>query len=213
MKIHPLLTPDASPSAVILANGDYPVHPLPLALLEKSNFIVCCDGAMNTFGAKGKFPAAIVGDGDSLAEEYKVRFASIVCHNPDQETNDQTKAVQYCLQQGKKELLILGATGKREDHSLGNISLLADYINEASVTMATDYGTFTAVKGNSCFKTYPGEQVSVFSLDPVAITVSNLLYSIDNRVLTSWWQGTLNQALGNEFTLFTTGRAIVFREY
>lgn len=213
MKIHPLLTLETAPSAVILANGDYPVHPLPVALLEKSNFIVCCDGAMNTFAAKGKSPSAIVGDGDSLAEEYRVRFASIIHHNPDQETNDQTKAVQFCLQQGRRELLILGATGKREDHTLGNISLLADYMEYASVTMATDYGTFTAVKGNNCFETYPGEQVSVFSLDPVEVTVDNLLYPINKRILTSWWQGTLNQALGSEFTLFTTGRVIVFREY
>ena len=32
------------PEAVILANGEYPTHPLPLRMLEEAKFVVCCDG-------------------------------------------------------------------------------------------------------------------------------------------------------------------------
>ena len=46
----------------------------------------------------------------------------------DQETNDQTKAVNFLLAQGKRRIAIIGATGNREDHTLGNISLLSDYL-------------------------------------------------------------------------------------
>ena len=45
----------------------------------------------------------------------------------DQETNDLTKAVNYVKTLGFREVLILGATGRREDHTLGNISLLAQF--------------------------------------------------------------------------------------
>ena len=34
-----------TPEAVILANGEYPTHPLPLRMLEEPKFVVCCDWA------------------------------------------------------------------------------------------------------------------------------------------------------------------------
>ncbi len=37
-------------------------------------------------------------------------------------------------------MVIVGATGKREDHTLGNISLLAEYITRTNVIMVTDTG-------------------------------------------------------------------------
>lgn len=80
--------------AVILANGDYPTAPLPLQLLHESPYVACCDGGANEYIAKGHLPHIIIGDGDSRCDEYRQRYASLIHHNPGQETNDQTKAVQ-----------------------------------------------------------------------------------------------------------------------
>ena len=71
-------------------------------------------------------PDIIIGDGDSLCPEYRELYASLVHHNPDQETNDQTKAVHYLYARGMRRIAIVGATGKREDHTIGNISLLME---------------------------------------------------------------------------------------
>ena len=78
--------------AVILANGDYPCAPVPLQVLAEAPFVVCCDGAANEHIARGFTPDVIIGDGDSLSEENKQRFAHIVERVSCQETNDQTKA-------------------------------------------------------------------------------------------------------------------------
>ena len=75
--------------AVILANGEYPVHPLPLQVLADAKYVVCCDGAANEYISRGHTPDIIIGDGDSLLPEYKKRFSSIIHQIPDQETNDQ----------------------------------------------------------------------------------------------------------------------------
>ena len=85
--------------AVILANGEYPVHPLPLQVLADAKYVVCCDGAANEYISRGHTPDIIIGDGDSLLPEYKKRFSSIIHQIPDQETNDQTKAVHYLQQE------------------------------------------------------------------------------------------------------------------
>ena len=59
----------------------------------------------------------------------------------DQEINDLTKSVRFAHTQGYREVLILGATGLREDHTLGNISLLMDYAHLFKrVEMLSDYG-------------------------------------------------------------------------
>ena len=84
-----------TPEAVILANGEYPTHVLPLKILEEAKFVVCCDGAANEYILRGHTPDIIIGDGDSLSPENKTRFSDIIHHIADQETNDQTKAVHF----------------------------------------------------------------------------------------------------------------------
>jgi len=97
---------------VIIANGRFPRHPVPRSWIEKAGYIVCTDGAANDFIDRGGKPDAIVGDCDSLSEEYSKRYAHILHPNPDQDTNDLTKSVQFCVQNGKREIVIVGATGK-----------------------------------------------------------------------------------------------------
>lgn len=45
-----------TPEAVILANGEYPSHPLPLQMLKNAEFVVCCDRAANEYILRGHTP-------------------------------------------------------------------------------------------------------------------------------------------------------------
>jgi thiamine pyrophosphokinase len=103
----------------------------------------------------------------------------------------------------------------REDHTLGNISLLADYAPLFNrIEILTDYGLFTPLRQTTTLKSSPGQQVSLFALYPEGkITTENLRWPITNRLLTSWWQGTLNEALTDSFTVHLEGNGyvIVFR--
>lgn len=200
-------------TAVIIANGRFPKHPVPLSHIEEAEYIVCSDGAANDFIARGGIPDAIVGDCDSISEENRVRFAGILHPDPDQETNDLTKSVGFCIKNGKKEVVIVGGTGKREDHTIGNISLLAEYEKIVKVVMVTDWGIFTPIHSTTEFKSYRGEQVSIFAIDPKELTTHNLKYPVNGRVFTNWWQGSLNESLGDSFRIDPKGRIIVFQVY
>ena len=103
--------------AVILGNGDYPSHPYPLNVLRQAPYVVCCDGAADEYIRHGFLPDAIIGDGDSLSSENREKLATIFHQIKDQETNDQTKAVRFLKAQGKRQIAIIGGTGKREDHT------------------------------------------------------------------------------------------------
>lgn len=200
-------------TTVIIANGRFPSHPVPLSCIREAEYIICCDGAANDFIARGGVPDAIVGDCDSISEENKIRFADILHPNPDKETNDLTKSVQFCVENGRQEIIIVGGTGKREDHTLGNISLLADYAELAEVIMVTNWGIFTPIHSITEFKSYKGEQVSIFSIDPKKLTTHNLKYPVEGRILTNWWQGSLNESLGDSFSIDPEGRVIIFQAY
>lgn len=200
-------------TAVIIANGRFPKHPVPLSYIKDADYIVCCDGAANDFIAQGGVPDAIVGDCDSISEENRIRFADILHPNSDQETNDLTKSVRFCIENGRQNIVIVGGTGKREDHTLGNISLLADYVEMANVIMVTDWGIFTPIDSYREFKSHRGQQVSIFSIDLRKLTTHNLKYVVNRGVLTNWWQGTLNESLGDAFSIDPEGRLIVFQAY
>lgn len=208
--------PDArdTPHTVILADGDYPHGKVAAALLSRAQRVVCCDGAAAGFVSRGGVPYAIVGDCDSIGTQLHTRFAAIIHRDPDQETNDLTKAVRYCVGKGMRDITILGATGRREDHTLANISLLVDYALDADVRMVTDTGAFDPILTDAQFESYEGQQVSVFTLSPqTLITTIGLCYPLDRASLTRWWCGTLNQSEGDRFGFASTGPAIVYRQF
>ena len=204
----------AQADAVILAAGDFPSHAVPRQVLELyRDRIICCDGAADVLLQAGFYPEVVVGDGDSISPANYQRLSCRFICNAEQDTNDLTKAFRYALSRNYQRLLILGATGKREDHTLGNISLLADYMDHAQVCMLTDYGFLIPVAGNAGLASYPGQQISVFCMDQHPLTLRGLQWPLENRIISRWWEATLNEALADSFEIETRGKVIVFQQY
>ena len=208
----PSFFPVSIAPVVVLANGDFPTHPLPLYLLEQAKIIVCCDGAAQKLCNCGKEPHFIAGDMDSLSPALFERFRDRITLSSCQETNDLTKAVRLCIQKGYPHIHIVGATGGREDHTLANISLLLEYAQSLQVEMITDHGIFIPMPKERKVDTLPGMQLSLFSLDSdISVHATGLKYPIENVRFDSWWKGSLNEATGHccHFR-FTKGRLLLF---
>ena len=198
--------------AVILANGEYPTADTPLRILHETPYVVCCDGGADKYIELGYTPDVIIGDGDSLSEENRVRYANIIEYNSDQETNDQTKAVEFLAAKDLRNIAIVGATGKCEDHTIGNIALLAEYQRMGiNVRSYTDYGVFIPCKDSQSFASHTGQKISIFNISAKGLRSEGLEYPIYD--FTAWWQGTLNRAMGEKFTIHAEGEYIVFINY
>ncbi len=210
---YPLINKDYKADAVILAAGDYPSHNIPLSILQEAKYVCCCDGSAVDYIIKGNTPNAIVGDGDSLSEEFKEKYASILHTETEQDYNDLTKATRFCLSKGYKVIVYLGATGKREDHALGNISLLAWCIDHFDVypVMITNYGYFVPARESNVFRTFIGQQISIFNVNCKKIKSKGLKW--DAYAGEWFWQGTLNEAIGNEVELDADGLYLVYRTF
>jgi thiamine pyrophosphokinase len=191
--------------AVIVANGQFPTHAMPLAILHHVKHIVACDGAISHVPQA----EAVIGDGDSVPEAFRSKLIRI----DEQADNDLTKATRYCMENGWKRIAYLGCTGKREDHTLGNISLLMRYFREMGIdgTMFTDYGSFTPAYGNRTFPSMKGQQVSLFNFGSHQITSEGLRWDAYN--FSEWWQGTLNEALADSFSIISDGYYLVYQTY
>ena len=198
--------------AVVLANGEYPTAPLPLQILADAPYVVCCDGGADEYIRNGHTPNLIIGDGDSISEENRKKYGHLLHRIAEQETNDQTKAVNYLLSQGKRRIAIVGATGKHEAHTLGNISLLMDYMRAgADVRTYTDHGIFIPCRNTCTFTCQPGQQVSIINFNARKLHGLGLVYPLSD--FTNWWQGTLNECIGTEFTIEAEGEYLVFLNF
>lgn len=203
---------DTSTEAVILANGDYPTAETPLQILNTAPYLVCCDGGANRYLSSGRVPDAIIGDGDSLAPEYHRQYPHLLHRITEQESNDQTKALRFLLAQGRRNIAIVGATGKREDHTLGNVSLLIEYARAgANVRTYTDYGVFIPCNGSCTIDTQPAQQISIINFTARGFSAEGLRYPIFD--FCNWWQGTLNEATGHTVTINATGEYLLFVNY
>lgn len=67
-----------SPQAAVLGNGEF----LPMEIigkwLSRVQYVVCCDGAAVQADAHGIVPDAIVGDGDSISDAMRTKYADIL---------------------------------------------------------------------------------------------------------------------------------------
>ncbi len=199
---------------VILADGLFPENEQVLAFLDQAELIICCDGATLKLLHYGLKPSYIVGDMDSLPQSYREEFEAIISDgSDDQDTNDLTKAVHKALELGLDQVMILGATGEREDHTLGNIGLLVEHGGKLTLQMMSDFGLFTPLYHSAQMCSFPGQQVSIFTVvnNPM-LTTQGLKYPISNKTLTNWWCGTLNEALSDSFRIaFSQGGLVVMR--
>ena len=203
----------------ILANGAPPRHAVPRDAFAVADLLVACDGALATARALGREPNYVVGDGDSLPPADRAARGARFIAIPEQDTNDLCKAFRFVislpLTDGALSIILLGATGLREDHALANIFHLIDFTEEVPDTkILTDDGTFTAVRGEQGFPCRPGDAVSVFApLPDTHVSSSGLAWPLDHVNLTPLWRGTLNRTTSDSFTLRTSHPLLLYRPH
>ena len=205
-------------TAVIVGNGQFPKREYPLYLLESADYVICCDGAIDTYlrhfrGRNLRRPDVVVGDMDSLSKKTAERFRDIAVKIDEQETNDQSKAFHYILEHfpDVDTIHILGATGKREDHTIGNLSLLMEYAREMRrqdcgrtvfVDIVSDWSTAFAITDSCTLDVGEGRSVSIICPDnSLNIKSEGLIWPTDNVVFDNLWQATLNRASADRISL------------
>ena len=213
-------------NVVILCDGEFPRKDYPLYLLDSADAVVCCDGSVvnylrhtrKRFGEE-RMPEAVVGDMDTLSGKWQKRLERLIVHESEQDDNDLTKAMRYVLSKHPEvsEIHILGATGRREDHTIGNLGLLMEYtrlfdLDGIRVDIISDYSTAFAVTDSCELHVGEGRRVSLFSPDnTLTIKSKGLQWPTDAVVFDAWWPATLNRAVDDviKLTFSHPSRALI----
>ena len=200
---------------VILANGDFPSHKEPLFILENASTIICCDGSVNKLIKNGLEPHYILGDMDSIDNNLKNKYIERIIELPDQNENDLRKAITWAQDQGIKQALILGATGKRDDHSLANIFTLLQYSSSLEIIMYTNHGLFSVVQGKQKFDSFKGQKISLFAIDSdIEITSNDLKYRMNSTKLNTLYYGSLNESLNDTISItLSHGKILIYQVF
>lgn len=93
----------------------------------KDAVIYAVDGGLAVAETAGVMPDYLVGDFDTanpdLVERYETKCETLR-HPPEKDATDTELAVEEAIGRGAQELILLGATGSRMDHTIANIHML-----------------------------------------------------------------------------------------
>lgn len=115
--------------AVIVAGGD--AEPADAGLLVDADLVIAADGGAAFVDGQGRRPDLLVGDLDSADAALVARLeaAGVVVerHPAAKEATDAELAIDRAVAAGARRITVIGALGgRRLDHELANVLLLAD---------------------------------------------------------------------------------------
>lgn len=213
-------------SAVIIGGGDFPRKPFPRELIRRADVIICCDGNAlkaflrnreRIFGDTSREPDAVVGDMDSMSPSLAKKYSRILIKVEEQDDNDQTKALHHIINNFPEvdTVHILAATGRREDHTVGNLGLLMEYARSLSgaegpsIDMVSDYSTAFAITDSCDLFLGKGRRISIFSPDnSLKITSKGLEWQTSGVVFDNWWPATLNRTTEDVVSLKLSHKSV-----
>lgn len=201
---------------VILADGQFPSSKEILNILATASTIICCDGAINNLIKHNIEPNYIIGDCDSFSSEIQDKYKNKIIIIKDQNYNDLTKAVNFAKELKLDNIVIIGATNLREDHSIANISLLITYAKDfKKIIMLSDYGIFTPlINSTITLNSFIGQQISFFTFDANSeVTCLELKWPLRNFKFVNFYSGTLNEANTNNLHIESKGNILIYQAF
>jgi thiamine pyrophosphokinase len=189
--------------ALLLCNGELPPRTLLRKLAAESGYVVAADGGANIARRLGIRPRAIVGDLDSISEATKRFFASaLLLRVRRQDNTDLEKGLDFILAQGYRKVVIAGATGKRVDFTLANLSLLWRYTDRLDVEAVGDGWRALPVQGKLALHAPRGTTVSIIPFGRCrGVTLRGLKYPLRNASLRVGQVGVSNIVASSPFSV------------
>lgn len=182
---------------VVVCDGDLPSKKTIMAELADSSFLIAADGGALALKRMNITSDVIIGDLDSYQPTGNEK--ALVIEDPDQETNDLEKSLMYAIKQSADHIVVLGATGKRLDHTLKNLSVMLQFHSKFNHLVFKDrYSTIEIILSPFKRDFVPGTSVSLFPLSGTVegITTKGLKYSLTNGILKNGMQdGSSNETV------------------
>ncbi|MBP3877458.1 MAG: thiamine diphosphokinase [Lachnospiraceae bacterium] len=157
--------------------------------LKADDFVIFCDSGLKHLEKLQVQPGLIVGDFDSHANPHlPVETIVLPCEKDD---TDTVFAVKEALKRGYEEFLLIGMTGARMDHTLGNIYILDNLDSQGKKgTIIDDYSEMEMISGRTAYIGGEYAYFSVLNITGLArgICIRNAKYPLEDGEIRSGYQ-------------------------
>ncbi len=177
-------------NAVIIAHGDLEVTPQVREAIARADLIVAADGGAASAVAHGWWPHLLVGDLDSAPPELQAEVLEhggrILRYPARKDETDTELAMRAALEWGAEEIVLIGATGDRLDHTLANVLLLAlPEAAEVRLTILAGKQRLFLIRDATEICGRPGDLVSLLPIggDASGIWTTGLEYPLRGETL------------------------------
>lgn len=205
--------------AILIANGECPTKKIINYFKSIGyNTIVCADGGANSAKKINLIPDIIVGDLDSISESTQKYFKDkcLIIKISRQNDTDVEKALKYLIKKKFSEVILLGGTGDRLDHSFCNIGIVIKFYNKIKISLLHKNSLLRAYSGEINLTVNKGETISLYGIEEkTKIISSGLRYPLKNIALPfGKKESTSNEAVSQNVKLkINNGIILIIRDF
>jgi thiamine pyrophosphokinase len=187
------------------------------------DLVICADGGIRHAMALGLTPALLLGDFDSAGEAAVAKAAAAgipVERVPvEKDQTDTHLALAEAVRRGADELMLVGGTGDRLDHTIANLLLLPGLPPDVRVSVVDAKNVIRLLRpgGRVTVQGRSGEYLSLLPLTPEArgVVAEGVKWPLDGATL-RWGEslGVSNQlADGEAFIAVREGYLLVIQAW
>lgn len=171
--------------AIVVSGGTPPSCEMLNNELRNSDLLICADSGANCLYSYGISPNYLIGDFDSVDKRVLDFFKNSNClietYPSHKNETDTELAIDKALELGSSSIVLLGCTGTRFDHILGNIGLLKKCLLSGTEACIIDSNNIIMLKDKS-FTIY-NEAGTIFSISAYCdevkkLTIKNAKYPL-----------------------------------
>jgi thiamine pyrophosphokinase len=190
--------------AVIFVNGHIPDLELVRPLTRSGDTLIAADGGTRHALALGLTPSVVIGDLDSLTADDRRKLdaagTEIRRYPRDKNETDFELTLQYAVEAGYHDILLVAALGDRLDQTLGNLALLSDP-SLVGLHIRVDDGMEQVffVSTQARLEGRPGDLVSLipWGIEVTGVTTDGLRWPLQGDMLYPFkTRGISNELLG-----------------
>jgi thiamine pyrophosphokinase len=185
-------------SALIVTNGHIENPVLLLEMLintyhfNDSFLIISVDGALKNCLNLKLIPDMVIGDMDSICKKDKKILeirnpeALFIKSHCEKDESDTQLALEYLVENNIKNIILIGALGKRMDHSLANLlNLSSQKLENAEIKIIDENFEIFVLRQSAEIHGVIGNTLSIFSLTPYTyfINTEGLKYKLHEEKL------------------------------
>ncbi|MDO7904908.1 thiamine diphosphokinase [Paenibacillus sp. JX-17] len=175
--------------AVIFSGGN--LFPESLQEIHETDYVIGADKGALFLVSHGVRPDLAVGDFDSVSQEERQQIEEkcgrmISCDPIHKDLTDTELALELAFEAHANEILMLGVTGTRLDHTLANIQMLIRAVQHHSVCTLKDPNnliTLTASTLTIYEQGYTYVSLLPLTAEVTGINLEGFMYPLENATL------------------------------